>query len=307
MSKKNIYFYSLKVIQTVLLNETPLKEALKKDEVYEFMNNLHASLPTNADGFKFLKHDIVDDQYYLIEFMDFDEESTFVRLGKPSQNNEVGKRSTKSYNLVDIPLADAELIEAYTYLYLDFKTDVISFVRGNSAPSVKWFATPLTAYDSGSGRSVICTPFTTDEILNSFGSKADIGSISITTVKPTPEVAEHLNGLTKKDIDDLASDEMNVVFTIKPKRRGGNTLNNTSMLANLFNKTKEKETRMSKFVVNIADETDEKKAGIDLLNYKFTRSSDIFSTSKLTTEQYKNEIVKVYKKEIATIKKLFII
>lgn len=305
MSKRNIYFYSLKVIQTTVVNGEVLENKFNVEEVYEYLKKIHTNLPSNADGLKYLKHDIVGDIYYLLEFLDFDENSTFIRLGKPSQNNEVGKRSTESYKLVDIPLEKTELIESYTYMYIDFKTDVVSFVRVGGAPSIKWFAVSLTSYNSTSGIKVSCVPFTTDEILESFGTKADIGSITITTVKPTAQVSSFLNGVTEKDINDLKSDETTFVMTIKPPKRGGNTTKDTGVLSNLFYKAKNNERNMKKFVINIAEEMDDKKSGVDLLNYKFIRSSDILSSSKLSTQQYKNEIVKVYERELMTLKKIF--
>lgn len=305
MSKRNIYFYSLKVVQTTIIDGKPLEKRFNSEEVYEYLKKIHTSLPSNADGLKYLKHDIVGDIYYLLEFMDFDENSTFIRLGKPSQNNEVGKRSTESYKLVDIPLDKAELIESYTYMYIDFKTDVISFVRVGGAPSIKWFAVSLTSYDTNSGIKISCVPFTTDEILESFGTRADIGSITITTVKPTAEILSILGGITEEDVNDLKSNETTFVMTIKPPKRGGNTTKDTGVLSKLFYKIKNNERNMKKFVINIAEEMDDKKSGIDLLNYKFIRSSDILSTSKLSTDQYKREIVKVYERELMTLKKIF--
>lgn len=41
------------------------------------------------------------------------------------------------------------------------------------------------------------------------------------------------------------------------------------------------------------------------MNYKFIRSSDISTTDTLTTDQYKREIVKVYERELMTLRKLF--
>lgn len=303
MSKRNIYFYRLKVSQTLLENDTSLKEDLTKEEIFNFMQSIYEDLNSNEKGYRYIKYDFLK-QYYLIEFIDFNEDSTFIRLGKQNANNEVGKRNIESCNLEDIPLENGELIEAYTYLYIDFKTDVISFVRVGGAPTMKWFEIPLTSYYTGSGYKVSCIPFVTDEILNSYSSNSEIGSITITTIKPTLEIASILGGIQKKDVEDFDSYEMNLSLSIKPKQKGGNT---TKMprLQNLFNKVKENDSRIKKFTLNIADENEEKKKVIDLMNYKFTRSSDIQSTDKLTSEQYKHEIVKVYNRELMTLRKLF--
>lgn len=303
MSKRNIYFYRLKVSHNLLENDTSLKEDLSKEDVFNFMQSIYEDLKSNEKGYKYIKYDFLN-QYYLIEFIEFSKDSTFIRLGKQNANNEVGKRNIESCNLEDIPLGNGELIEAYTYLYIDFKTDVISFVRVGGAPTTKWFEIPLTSYYTNSGYKVSCIPFTTDEILNSYSSNSEIGSITITTIKPTLEVASILRGIQKKDVEDFNSYEMNLSLSIKPKQKGGNTTDLPSF-RNLFNKVKENDKRLKKFVLNIADENEEKKKVVDLMNYRFTRSSDIQSNEKLTPEQYKHEIVKVYNRELITLRKLF--
>lgn len=259
MAKRNIYFYSLEVVKSEIVNGTQLKANLNKDETYEFMKNLYNDLPTNKNGYKYLKNE-VGKQYFLIEFIDFDEKSTFVRLGKPNQNNEVGKRNVESCDLIDIPLERAELIETYTYLYINFETDVISYVRVGSAPTIKSFSASISSQENirCSGYSVKCIPFITKEILDSFGSRAEVGSISITTKKPTTKITEYLGGIREDDIEELDSTEMTLQLSIKPKSRGGNTTSGKG-LGKIFNKFKNADENLSKFVVNIADELKRKQ------------------------------------------------
>lgn len=70
------------------------------------------------------------------DFIDFDKNFVFARLGRINDKNTVQIRNRVTYAKKDINTGANEDIEVYTYFLLDFDTGIISFISGTYTPSI---------------------------------------------------------------------------------------------------------------------------------------------------------------------------
>lgn len=287
-TRKRINFYQ---IQAERRNGRG-KKKLKYEEIHNFFNEVYKNLKTNEQGYKFKRFETFDK--YMIEYIELNEKNLFIRIGKETPENIIGKRNQDTGSLVSIELGKKETIEAYTYLFMDFEKCVMSFLNLSGAPSRIIFENYLNSIDE----SIVfdCTPITTNKILEKIINKSILGTIEYSYCNPKENVLKDIPGVTDSVLDSLNVDKSTISVSLRPPRK-------KSLLKRLQELVRIKDDleqihgdELKKITINARDE-DEAMVTYNLLDYKFNSYAYFDMINTLNENDFKEIIIKTFNEQ----------
>lgn len=287
-SRKRINFYQIQAEKNV--NNSKVK--LKCEEIREIFKKVYLELEINDDGYKFKDFETFD--RYMIEYIEMTENNMFVRIGKETPENIIGKRNHDTGKLANIELDQRETIEAYTYLYVDFENCIMSFLNLSGAPSRTIFEKYLNSINQTVRFD--CVPITTNKILEKIINKSILGTIEYSYCTPKENVLKDIPGVTDNVLDSFDIQKGIVSVSLAPPRK--KTIAKQKNLQNLLRFKDDLEQKhgddLKKITINARDE-DEAMVTYNLLDYKFNSYAYFDMISTLDENKFKEIILKTYK------------
>lgn len=284
-TRKRINFYQIQAERSIKNK----KKKLNYEQIHHFFDETYKNLPMNEQGYKFKRFETFDK--YMIEYIELNENNLFIRIGKETPENIIGKRNQDTGSLVSIELDNKETIEAYTYLLIDFEKCVMSFLNLSGAPSRIVFEKYLNSID----KSIVfdCTPITTNKILEKIINKSILGTIEYTYCNPKNNVLKDIPGVTDTVLDSLNVDKSTISVSLRPPRK-------KSLLKRLQELVRIKDDleqihgdELKKITINARDE-DEAMVTYNLLDYKFNSYAYFDMINTLNEKDFKKIIIKTF-------------
>lgn len=285
-SRKRINFYQIQAEKNV--NKSKVK--LKCEEIREIFKKVYSELEVNEDGYKFIEFETFD--RYMVEYIEMTENDMFVRIGKETPENIIGKRNHDTGKLASIELDKRETIEAYTYLYVDFENCIMSFLSLSGAPSRTVFERYLNSID----QTVLfdCVPITTNKILEKIINKSILGTIEYSYCTPKENVLKDIPGVTDNVLDSFDVQKGTVSVSLAPPRKKSIAKNLQKLLRFKDDLEQKHGDDLKKITINARDE-DEAMVTYNLLDYKFNSYAYFDMISTLDENKFKEIILRTYK------------
>ena len=169
MSRKSIHLYKL------ILEESKMRNLFNEDEV-SFNDKVQQLSENHYESDKF---QIFDNKVFML--ISFDKQHIFGTFGKMddvSKGGHVRARNKENYSLESIQ----NLIESYTYFYLNLNNNQMALLHNHSIPDVKKpFARFISSHFRISGlyENIELLPLISEKIPNGYGRKIPILSAKI--------------------------------------------------------------------------------------------------------------------------------
>ncbi|WP_296878577.1 hypothetical protein [Thomasclavelia sp.] len=286
--KKRINFYQIQAEKNINKNE----EKLTYKEIKDFFDDVYSDLKTNKDGYKYEYFETFEK--YMIEYIVMNEKEMFVRIGKETPENVIGKRNHDTGNLSNIELDNGETIETYTYLYVDFENCIMSFLMLSGAPSRVVFEKYLNSIDQTI--TFDCTPITTNNILEKIINKSILGTIQYSYCNPKENVLKDIPGVTDTVLDSLNINKSTISVSLAPPRNKSLTRRAAELLKIKDDLEQLHNNDLKKISINARDE-DETMVTYNLLDYKFNSYVSIQMINTLNENDFKKIIIHAYNKQ----------
>lgn len=139
MSQRNVFYYSLEV-----------KEVTSNKDVTENLKHIYKEIfekncRIEDGGLKTLS---LNSGQVTLDILEETEEFLFGRVGKETEHYNIIKRDTKTLRSQEVLSNDDEdiVLQVCTYFLLSYKTGIVGFVFGKSAPSVNALISIITDY-----------------------------------------------------------------------------------------------------------------------------------------------------------------
>ena len=72
----------------------------------------------------------------VVEVLEFSNHRAFVKVGQQNPSNTVALRNQATLETEDVPMSENQLLELFTYCFIDFETGIISYISISGAPRV---------------------------------------------------------------------------------------------------------------------------------------------------------------------------
>ncbi|OUP69723.1 hypothetical protein B5F09_14250 [Erysipelatoclostridium sp. An173] len=287
-TRKRINFYQIQAEKSINKNE----EKLNYKEIKDFFDDVYSNLKTNKNGYKYEHFETFEK--YMIEYIAMEEKEMFVRIGKETPENVIGKRNHDTGNLSNIELDNGETIETYTYLFVDFENCIMSFLMLSGAPSRVVFEKYLNSIDQTI--TFDCTPITTDNILEKIINKSILGTIQYSYCNPKENVLRDIPGVTDTVLDSLNINKSTITVSLAPPRNKSLTRRAAELLKLKDDLEQLHNNDLKKISINARDE-DETMVTYNLLDYKFNSYVSIQMINTLNENDFKKIIIQAYNKQ----------
>lgn len=289
-SRKRINFYQIQAERDI----DNSKEKMSCEEIRNFFENVYLELETNEDGYKFKYFETFD--RYIIEYIELNKSDMFVRIGKETPENIIGKRNHDTGKLASIELEKRETIEAYTYLFVDFENCVMSFLNLSGAPSRVVFEKYLNSIE----QTILlnCTPITTNKILEKIINKSILGTIEYSYCTPKENVLKDIPGVSDSVLDSFNINKSTISVSLAPPRSKSIAKRMKELLRLKDDLEQNHGDDLKRISLNARDE-DETMVTYNLLDYKFNSYAYFDMISTLNEKNFKEIILKTYKEHKA--------
>ena len=284
-AKKRINFYQIQAERNI----DNIKEKFDYKGIKQFFDRVYSDLKVNKNGYKYDHFETFD--RYMIEYISLNESEMFVRIGKETPENVIGKRNHDTGSLSNIELDTGETIETYTYLFVDFENCIMSFLMLSGAPSRIVFEKYLNSLDQTI--TFDCTPITTNNILEKIINKSILGTIQYSYCNPKENVLKDIPGVTDNVLDALNINRSTITVSLAPPRKKSLAKRLSELLKLKDDLEQTHGDDLKKISINARDE-DEEMVTYNLLDYKFNSYVFIDMINTLNEEDFKKIIISAY-------------
>lgn len=264
-------------------------------EIKDFITNIFENASLTDDGYKY-EIFTVNKIKYTFEFITLNDDETFLRVRQPRPKNHYGKSEDENVTLRNLDIDSNEHMESFTFIYIDFKTCIVSYLKISGTPPITIFTRFLVEQNGyGNGVTYSCDAIATKEIINQIVKKKKLGTISYSFCNPEEDVLSDITGMTDTIIDNMAINKSTIEVKLSPARMK-NLLNDNKILF-AIKKTLELKfgLNLKKLSISAGDYEDSKMVVFNLLNQEFTQETNIKTDEDLTIENYLKEIRSAYK------------
>lgn len=212
-------------------------------------------------------------QKHVIEYITHNEEEIFLKIGRENPISTVAIRDSRTLETSKIPIKQNQLLELFTYCYIDRKTLIISYMGVSGAPKIAaiegLFDTVLNGVDTKFA-SII-----TDDILEIISNKKIISKLMVTVALPSDEVLSNELGVSQEIFDGVRNAKKSTYTYEVTARRNKGLWNSKNQLRKLVDAIRSRHgEKLEKLNVN-AKNDDEKSQSYNLLNYNFTKKVEL--------------------------------
>lgn len=314
MVYKNVYFHQLHLYKVE--NDSKKQSSKKGDKLYQTSSLLNEKfqhiINRELNEHKCIRITEEDNgKSEVLEIIKEDEDYIFARLGRMRDIHQFHLRNTKTFKPDPIDKNDDQEIEIFTYLLIDRKDFIISYLKEQSAPSIQRLGNVITQVFKSNGFFGEISSITIEDALPLISKKDEIGTINYRVSIP-PEGSKYFNqeytGLTEKEYEQL-SNQKSIEFEIKlvANRSKDSFEGNRNGFSDIIKKI----TRFAKSVKVKAKNKDEYMQEYKIVDSPFTKrqkfvfdstaesiSGEIFTQLRYVYQTNKKEIEQFYRKTI---------
>lgn len=290
-------------VKFYVLNGQNQDESFKtKEEIKEFLNSIHDSGNLTDDGFKYKIFEL-DKKKFTFEFIKFDDSEAFLRIRQPRPKNHYGKSDDQNATLKELDIDVNEHMESYTFLYIDFRTFIVSHLRIQGTPSISIFERFLMDQNGyGNGVRYSCDPIATEDIITQIINNQKFGTMTYTYVNPSDKALNGIPGVTDTIKKNMRAKRSTIDVKITPDKNK-NSLKDGKFLREIKRwLTGTYGNDLKKFTINTGEFEDSKMVPFNLLNQEFTQETSIKADDELDTNEYMIAIRNAYNDVKATLK-----
>lgn len=296
---KNVYFHQLHLYRREFSSDKQSNQKMTK--VYQDISILNEKMQYVID-YELNEHDCIqiteedDGKSEVLEIINQDDKYIFARLGRMRDIHQFQLRNTKTFKPDPIDKDDDQEIEVFTYLLLDRKNFIISYLKEQSAPSIQRLGHLLTQVFRDEGFFGEISSITIEDALPLISKKDQIGTINYKVSIP-PEGSPYFNqeytGLSEREYEAL-SNQKSIDFEIKlvVNRSKDSFENNRDRLSNVIRKI----TSFAQWVKVKAKNEDEYMQEYKIVDSPFTKRQkfDFDSGAESISEEIFKQLKNVY-------------
>ena len=282
-------------IKFYLLSAQNKDETFKtKEDIKNFLKLVYENGESTDDGHKYKIFELKKKKY-TFEFLEFNDEYMFLRIRQPRPKNHYGKSEDDNATLKKLDIENNEHMESYTFLYLDFKTLIVSHLKIQGTPSINYFVRFLMEENGyGNGVTYRCDAIATDEIIKQIARNQKFGTIAYSFVNPGDEALKDIPGMTDNIRKGMQANRSTIDIKISPSRTK-NLVKEGSFLFEIkkwLNDTYG--TNLKKLTISAGEFEDSKMRAFDLLTQEFTQETNIKADDEIDEKEYLRAIKDAY-------------
>ncbi|KRN50427.1 hypothetical protein IV49_GL002075 [Kandleria vitulina DSM 20405] len=256
--EKNIYYYELVVKKKKDKSEI----ALNNNEIYQMFEDIY-NHTRSVDVYKTCE---LDGLYYY-DFMIFNQEEMFLKIGKANMNNAIEIRDKDTFKSGPINIKENQQLNTILYFYMDFNTCIATICSSEGigyGTAVKKLLIDKYKKDI---TNVSFANILSKDIIKTIMKKDIISNIEFSYAVPSDEILSsiHLNRDVFNDIQNKKSMQMTCKLCID---RNKSAFDDNRRVLTVFNDITSKYKLLKSFHID-AKNKGEKKERFNLLEYRY--------------------------------------
>lgn len=231
-----------------------------------------------------------------VEVLEYSEHHAFIQIGQPNPSNTVMLRDKITLETENVPMKVTQLLELFTYCYIDFTTGIVSYISISGAPRVSTLRNLFdNAFLHTEGATAKLAVIMTHDVLETLMKKSTISKLTITVAVPEDQVLTDI-GLDKPEFASIGNVRTRTKTYKIVGHRNRSLFKDSSLLEKAVEAIKSKFGGELKSLSANAKNDSEKSEEYDLLQEKFTKTvtferDDIES---LAPDDFKKILVETY-------------
>ena len=232
----------------------------------------------------------------VVEVLEYTNHTAFIKIGQQNPSNTVALRDRVTLETEAVPMNPNQLLELFTYCYVDFLTGIVSYISISGAPRVSTFRNMFdNAFLHEEGLATKLAAIMTKDVLETLMRKSKIGKITVTVAVPEDEILSDI-GLSIDDYDAIENLRTRTATYKLVGRRNKSLFRDSNMLVKTIEAIRSKYGDNIEALSASAKDENEMPEEYDLLQYSFTKTvtfeRDDIET--LAPGDFKNILVTTY-------------
>lgn len=294
--KRKVSFYLLSLEKHVYNKErnTTIIRNFNAEETEKAFQEVYGNMKTLSN-----KHKAIDvttsNNTYVVEVIEYVNHKCFIRIGQQNFANTAALRDKETLESEEVPMKDSQLLELYTFCFIDFKTGIISYIGINGAPKVSAVKYLLNDYLNKENIYAKLAVILTNDILKSLLRKNIVSQMTVTVAVPCDNILSDVIS-SKEVFDELRNIKTSTVTYKLVGKRNSHIFNNSNNLSSIITELKSKfGDKLCALTVNAKDKNEYSQT-YDLLEYNFTKTVVLNDRSYylLTEKEFKDLLESTY-------------
>ena len=214
----------------------------------------------------------ISDGNDFVEVLDYSEHHAFLQIGQPNPANTVALRDKVTLETENVPMSANQLLEWFTYCYIDFTTCIVSYISISGAPRV---STLRNLFDNTflheGGMTTKLAAIMTRDVLETLVKKSTISKLTITVAVPEDQILSDI-GLHKPQFAEMKNIRTRTATYKIVGRRNKSLFKDSNLLEKAIEAIKTKFGGELKGLSANAKDANEKSEEYDLLQENFTKT-----------------------------------
>ena len=210
---------------------------------------------------------------YVVEIIDYSSHKVFLKIGQQNPPHTIELRHGTTLETEKVPMRDGQLLELYTFCFIDFETGIVSYIGINGAPkisAIKYLFDNFLSKDLKIYANL--SAIMTNDILETLTKKSIISKITLSVSVPSDEILSGPIGLGANDFDDFRNIKTSTVTYNIVATKNKNIFGSSSSLGTLIGTIRTKYGDNIKHLSANAKNLDESSQTYNLLQYNFTKT-----------------------------------
>lgn len=248
---------------------------LKNDEIEEHFRSIYDNkMQSLSNGNKAISVNFSSGTD-IVEVLDYTNRCAFVKIGQQNPSNTVALRDQETLETEEVPMAENQLLELFTYCLIDFETGIISYISISGAPRVSTIRTLFDHYFLHTESIVTkLAAIMQDDIISKLASKKTISKLEVEVAVPSDQILSEL-GVNPNSYDALQNVRTRTATYEVVGHRNKSIFENQSGFMELIGDIKSTlGENLLKLRANAKDENEQSQS-YDLLQYSFTKTVNL--------------------------------
>lgn len=273
--KVRVLFYYFSFDKDVSSSKnTSSADMLNVEESVNCFNNIYHQMKDISNGHKVAKLSNDDCTLEIISFKNEDsEKSVFGKIGRRTPKSTVSIRDDVTLDTDPINMTQTQSLELFTFFYLDFNTQILSFIYLQSAPTVTNLRKILSHYTQGDKIHPNTALILSEDVLKKICKRKSVSKLEIKVAVPCDKLLNRIVGMDFNDFDAVANVNTSLVTYSITAKRNGNLFTDEGKFKSLVNKI-HNQNDVRAFHVH-APNDEGKSEKMDLLSSKYTKSAEL--------------------------------
>ena len=232
----------------------------------------------------------------VVEVLEFSNHSAFIKVGQQNPSNTVALRNQDTLETEAVPMSENQLLELFTYCFVDFATGIISYISISGAPRVSTIRAMFDHYFLYTENvTTKLAAIMTDDIAAKLSRKHTISKLEIEVAVPSNQILSEL-GVNPAIYDALRNVRTRTATYEVIGYRNKNMFEDKETFLTLIGDLKSTlGENLLKLRANAKDEN-EPSQSYDLLQYSYTKTVN-FERENIETigaDEFKNILTEIY-------------